>query len=310
MKQQLCINKKIEKMKIVVTGSLGNISKPLAEELIAKGHSVTVISSNPEKQKDIEKLGAKAAIGAMEDVDFLTESFTGADAVYCMIPPGDYFDPDFNQIEFYKQVGNNYAEAILKSNVKKVIHLSSIGGNMNKDNGQLITHTNVENIFKSLPEEVKITTLRPTSFYYNLFGFIPAIKSQGIIASNYGEDDKCPWVSPSDIAEVVAEELEGSFSERKVRYIVSEELTCNEIAKTLGEAIGKPDLKWILISDEDMLSGALSIGFNPKIAEGLIEMHKSIHNGKLLEDYYSSKPKFGKVKLKEFAKEFAKAYNQ
>ncbi|WP_299223660.1 NAD(P)H-binding protein [uncultured Aquimarina sp.] len=297
-------------MKFVLTGSLGNISKPLVEELIEKGHTVTLISSNPERVKAIEEIRAIPAIGTMEDVDFLTESFTGADAVYCMIPPGDYFDQDFDQIEFYKQVGNNYAEAILKSNVKKVIYLSSIGGNMNKDNGQLIAHTNVENIFKSLPEEIKITTLRPTSFYYNLFGFIPAIKSQGIIASNYGEDDKCPWVSPSDIAEVVAEELEGSFSERKVRYIVSEELTCNEIAKTLGEAIGKPDLKWILISDGDMLNGALSIGLNPKIAEGLTEMHKSIHNGKLLEDYYSNKPKFEKVKLKDFAKEFAKVYNQ
>ena len=36
-------------MKYVVTGSLGNISKPLAERLIAAGHEVTVMSSNPEK---------------------------------------------------------------------------------------------------------------------------------------------------------------------------------------------------------------------------------------------------------------------
>jgi nucleoside-diphosphate-sugar epimerase len=32
-------------MKIVVTGSLGNISKPLTKELVQKKHSVTVISS-------------------------------------------------------------------------------------------------------------------------------------------------------------------------------------------------------------------------------------------------------------------------
>jgi glycogen synthase len=29
-------------MKIIATGSLGNISKPLTKELIQKGHSVTV----------------------------------------------------------------------------------------------------------------------------------------------------------------------------------------------------------------------------------------------------------------------------
>ena len=46
-------------MKYVVTGSLGNISKPLAERLIAAGHEVTVMSSNPEKAAEIEKLGAE-----------------------------------------------------------------------------------------------------------------------------------------------------------------------------------------------------------------------------------------------------------
>lgn len=50
-------------MKIVIAGSLGHISKPLAEILLQKGHLVTVVSSNSEKQIDIEALGAKAAIG-------------------------------------------------------------------------------------------------------------------------------------------------------------------------------------------------------------------------------------------------------
>ena len=48
-------------MKMIVTGSLGNLRKPLAGELVEKGHSVTVISLKQEKQKDIEVLGAKVA---------------------------------------------------------------------------------------------------------------------------------------------------------------------------------------------------------------------------------------------------------
>ncbi len=84
-------------MKIIVTGSLGHISKPLTEGLVQKGHAVTVISSNPEKQKNIETLGAIAAIGSLKDADFLTTTFTGGDAVYCMIPPNNYFDPNLDQ---------------------------------------------------------------------------------------------------------------------------------------------------------------------------------------------------------------------
>ena len=52
-------------MKIIVTGSLGHIGKLLTEELVKKGHTVTVISSKPERQKDIETLGAIAAIGSI-----------------------------------------------------------------------------------------------------------------------------------------------------------------------------------------------------------------------------------------------------
>ena len=53
-------------MKIVVTGSFGNISKPLAVRLIENGHEVTVISSSATK-KGIEASGAKAAIGKPKD---------------------------------------------------------------------------------------------------------------------------------------------------------------------------------------------------------------------------------------------------
>ncbi|HUX93771.1 MAG TPA: NAD(P)H-binding protein, partial [Ignavibacteriaceae bacterium] len=94
-------------MKIIVTGSLGHISKPLTEELLQKGHTVTVISSSPERKKHIESLGAKTALGTVKDLDFLTTTFTGADAVYCMIPPDNYFDQNLDIMEYTKKAGEN-----------------------------------------------------------------------------------------------------------------------------------------------------------------------------------------------------------
>ena len=73
-------------MKIIVTGSLGNISKPLTEILVKQGHAVTVVSSDPKKQAAIENLGATSAVGSIADVNFLTDTFKGADAVYAMVP--------------------------------------------------------------------------------------------------------------------------------------------------------------------------------------------------------------------------------
>ncbi|MES2827047.1 MAG: NAD(P)H-binding protein [Bacteroidota bacterium] len=298
-------------MKIVITGSLGNISKPLAEELLQNDHQVTIISSSANRQEEIKKLGAEAAIGSLEDPAFLTRAFTGADAVYCMVPPNNYFDRDLNLREYYRRLGNNYVEAITGSGVKRVVNLSTIGGHLDKGNGILVGAHDVATMLDALPDEVSVTHMRPTSFYYNLLGYIPMIKSQGVIMANYGEEDIVPWVSPIDIAISIADEITNSFTGRKIRYVASEEVSCSETATVLGAAIGKPDLKWIRISDQESLDGLVGIGMSPTIAAGLVEMYSALHTGLLAEDYYKHRPAvMGKVKLKDYAKEFADAYNK
>lgn len=298
-------------MKIIVTGSLGNISKPLTKELVQKGHSVVVISSQSERQKDIEALGATAAIGSLEDVQFLTATFAGADLVYCMVPPNNYFDHSLDLLAHYQRLGNNYAHAIQLSGIKRVVNLSTIGAHLEKGSGILLGAHDVANILNELPSDVSITHMRPTSFYYNLFGYVEMIKEQGIIAANYGADSMIPWVSPIDIAAAIIEEIETPSVGRKVRYVASEELTGHETASILGAAIGKPDLKWILITNEQMLNGAVAAGMNPQIAVGLVEMYASLYSGLLSEDYYRNKPAvMGKVKLRDFAEEFAVAFKQ
>ncbi len=67
-----------------------------------------------------------------------------------------------------------------------------------------------------------------------MLGFIQTIKTQGSIISNYGGDDKKPWASPLDIADVIAEEIEKPFNGRQIRYIASNELSSNEVASILG----------------------------------------------------------------------------
>lgn len=91
-------------MKIIVSGSLGNISKPLAQQLIAQRHSVHIITTDPGKSQAISDLGATAAIGSVTDAAFLTGSFAGADAVYAMVPP-NFAAPD--PIVYYEQVGQS-----------------------------------------------------------------------------------------------------------------------------------------------------------------------------------------------------------
>jgi len=296
-------------MKITITGSLGHISKPLTQLLVKNKHTVTVVSSNPERQKEIEVLGAVPAIGSIDDVAFLTKTFTGADIVYLMQPPPNYFDKNTDIEKQWSSIVHAYVQAILQSGVTKAIHLSSIGAHTYKGVGMLSAHHDVENILKELPANVSIKFMRPVGFYYNMFAFIPSIKNANAIIQNYGGDEKEPWVSPSDIAEVIAGEIDKPFEGRTVRYIASDEVSPNEVAKVLGKAIGKEDLQWLVIPDEQFLGNLIKIGFNPQVAKDFTAMNAGRRNG-LYKDYYNNKPLLGKTKLEEFAREFAAVYNK
>jgi NAD(P)H dehydrogenase (quinone) len=307
-------------MNIIVTGSIGNISHPLTAILISQGHAVTVVSSDPQKKKTIEDMGAKAAIGSISDLTFLTNIFSGADAVYAMIPLS-FTEPDLG--DYMRRMAQNYAQALKAAGTRRVVVLSGWAAD-------LVKVENVEHIFDGL--NTSITIMRPASFYTNFYQSIDLIKGKGFIGKfltlrysglgallsgktgllmgNYGGDDRVVFVSPKDIADAVAEELVLLPEEKTIRYVGSDEMTCNEAAKIIGTAVGKPWLKWVLLSDKEMLRGLKMAKLPEKLAETLVEMQAAMHSGKTLENFYRNNPKMGKIKLIDFAKEFAVTYHK
>jgi NAD(P)H dehydrogenase (quinone) len=307
-------------MKIIVTGSLGNISQPLTEILVKQGHTVTVVSSDSKKQTVVKALGAYAAIGSIADANFLTNTFKGADAVYAMIPLS-FTEPDLGA--YMHRMAQNYAEALKETGIKRIVVMSGWAADLVKDE-------NVEHVFDDL--NASITIMRPGSFYTNFYQSMDLIKGKGFIGKfltlrysglwalltgktgllmgNYGGDDRIVFVSPKDIADAVAEELLLQPKEKAIRYVGSEEMTCNEAAKIIGSAVGKPWLRWVLLSDKEMLQGLKMAKLPEKLAETLVEMQAAMHSGKTLENFHQNKPKMGKVKLSDFAKEFAVVYHQ
>jgi len=295
-------------MKIIITGSLGHISRPLVEKLTAAKHDVTVISSNADRKSEIEALGASAAIGSVSDLAFVTNTFKGADVVYTMVPPT--FDAsDWKQ--HIAGIGKIYALAIAASGVKNVVNLSSMGAHMPEGCGPVSGLYFVEQSLNAL-EGVSVKHLRPGFFYYNFFANIGMIKHMGIIGGNYGEGAKLVIANPADIADAAAEEILAlSFTGKSIRYIASDEKTTDEIASILGDAIGKPDLKWVNFSDEQTVGGMLQNGLPADVANNYAEMGAAMRSGEMASEYLENKPAtFGKTSFKAFAPVFAAAYAQ
>lgn len=294
-------------MNYVITGSIGHISKPIVKKLKEVGHHVTVITSNSDRVKEIESLGATAFVGSVEDPAFVSKAFAGADAVYLMIPPN--WSLTGGWLDYQKKVADNYIAAVNQSKVKNVVLLSSIGAHLRKGAGPVDGLGYAEEKLLVL-KDANIKVFRPSYFFYNLFSMVPLLKNMNILGSNFGNtDEKLVLVHTSDIADVIGDALAKlDFKGYSIQYIASDERHPNEIAEVLSKAANKP-APWVTFTDEQSLQGMLQANLPATIANGYVELGASLRSGKAQEDYWKNKPLLGRVKLEDFAKEFVGAYN-
>lgn len=292
-------------MNYLITGSLGHTGKPIVEGLIKAGNTVTVITSKSATAPAIEALGAKAAIGSVEDADFLKQAFAGADAAYLLIPS----NPDVTGWRaFQNQIIDNYIAALEANDIRFAVLLSSVGADLGEGAGPVDGLYDAEQKLANVPG-LNSKFLRPSYFMYNLFGMIGMVKNMGIMGGNFGADTLV-LTHTDDIAEVALHELLTlGFTGHQVRYIASDERTGAEIAQVLGEAIGKPETPWVVFSDTQSLEGMKGAGMSEEMAASYTTMGKSLREGRMQADFFKNKPAYGKIKLEDFAKkEFAPAF--
>jgi uncharacterized protein YbjT (DUF2867 family) len=289
----------------VITGSIGHISKPIVEGLVKGGNEVRVITSSKDRAAEIEKLGATAVVGQVQDSPFLKKAFAGADAVYTMIPPMWQTN---NWRASQNEVGARYVEAIEANNIKYVVNLSSIGAHVGNGVGPVDGVADLEQLLNKV-KGLNVKHLRPSFFYYNFFAQIGLIKQAGILGANYGDKEKVFLVHTSDIAAAALEELLSlNFNGNSVRYLIGDERSGSEIAEVLGKSINK-NLNWVVFTDEQQKDGLLQAGLSETHAQGYTQMGKALREGIMQADARKNNPTLTKIKLEDFAKEFAAAFS-
>jgi uncharacterized protein YbjT (DUF2867 family) len=265
-----------------------------------------VVTSTTERAKDIEALHAKPLIGSVEDAAFVNRAFANADAVYLMVPPNWTLKGEW--IDYQKAVVDNYINSIVQNRVKNIALLSSIGAHMRKGAGPIDGLGYAEIELDAL-KDVNVKVFRPSYFFYNLFSMIPLLKNMNIVGSNFGDtDEKLVLVHTSDIADVIGNALAKlDFTGYSIQYIASDERHPNDIAEVITKAVGKP-APWVTFTDEQSLQGMLQAQLPITIANGYTQLGTSLRAGTLQADYWKNRPVLGKIKLEDFAKEFAVAY--
>jgi uncharacterized protein YbjT (DUF2867 family) len=295
------------KSPFVVCGATGNIGSRIAEVLLAAGVPIRAIGRERVRLGPLAAKGAEPWPGDIGDSAFLEKAFSGARGAFILIPPR-YDAPDFR--EYQNGIGASLVAALAKARVPRIVALSSIGAHLTEGTGPILGLHDLETRMDTL-KEAEVVILRPAYFMENHLWSIPLIRNQGINGSPIRADVPLPMIATQDIAEVTAHLfVDGKFNGHVVRYLLGpRDLTMNEATRILGEAIGKPGLRYVQFPEEDARKTMAAAGMSASAVEAMLEMQRGFNAGIVRPTRERSAESTTPTTLESFSKSFfAHAY--
>jgi uncharacterized protein YbjT (DUF2867 family) len=291
----------------VITGATGNTGSEVAEKLLAQGAQVRVVGRDAKRLERFAKKGAEAFVADLTDSGALTKVFSGAKAVYAMIPP-DVSAQDV--LAHYRRAGDALAVAIEKSGIKYAVVLSSVGADKPDKTGPVVGLHHLEKKLDAIPG-LNALYLRPAGFMENLLFQVGVIKAFDTMAGAVKGDLPVPMIAARDIGDAAADALlQLDFQGKTTRELQgARDVTNTEAAKIVGAAIGKPSLTYNQMPAAQLKPGFMQMGMSSNMADLLLELADAQNSGHLKALEPRSAKNTTRTTLETFVAEvFAPAY--
>jgi uncharacterized protein YbjT (DUF2867 family) len=291
----------------VITAATGHTGSVAAERLLAAGAKVRVLGRDAARLKPLSAKGAEAVVADMTDAQALQKAFSGARAVYAVIPP-NLGAPDVRA--YQEVVTDSLVAAIRGSGAAYVVVLSSTGADKTSGTGPVVGLHSLENKLEAI-DGLNVLSLRCGYFMENLLNQIGVIQSMGFMAGAVQPDVPLPMIATADIAAVAAESLAKlDFTGKETRELLGPRHVSNaEAAKIIGEAIGKPGLSYKQFPGMLLKPAMKQLGLSASMADMILEMSEALNTGHMKSQEPRSARNTTPTTLERFAAEvFAPAY--
>lgn len=290
----------------VISGATGHIGSRVTGILLAKGEKVRVIGRDIIKLQQYVDRGAEAAVGDLKDTAFLTKAFTGARAVFAMIPP-DYTAPNFRA--FQDLVGISIATAIDSAGITHVVNLSSQGADLPRGTGPVMGLRDQEARLDIL-HGVNVLHLRPTYFMENLLANVPLIRDYGYACSAIRGDMKFAMIATADIADRVASHLLAlDFSGKSYEDLLGQrDISMQEAFTIIGRRIGISNLSYRQLPYAEFEQVLLGMGMSKDVCRLFVEMSDALNRRLFSVDKPRNEVNTTSTTMEMFAEQFAEAY--
>lgn len=291
----------------VITGATGNTGRVAAEKLLATGAKVRVIGRDAKRLERLSQKGAEAVVADMTDAAALEKAFSGARAVYAVMPP-NITAADVRA--YQERVTDSLAAAIRNNQIPYAVALSSTGADKTYGTGPVMGVHSLEKKLAAI-DGLNVLSLRCGYFMENLLPQVGIIQSLGFMAGPIRVDVPLPMIATSDIGAAAAESLAKlDFVGMQTRELLgARHVTYPEAAKIIGAAVGKPDLAYRQVPASILKPAMVKMGMSSNMVDLLLEMADALNTGHMKSQEPRSARNSTATTLEAFVAEvFAPAY--
>ena len=263
----------------VVMGASGHTGHIVASNLLIRGEKVRVIGRNSAHLQPLTSKGAEPFVADVTDASALAKAFHEADSAYVMIPPNlASKDP----LGYSSRVSDAIAAAVQKSGTKNVVALSSIGAELSSETGPVVGLHNLEQKLNQI-SSANVLYLRAGYFMENTLPQVNAIRQMGNAIGPLRADLKVPMIATRDIGNAAADVLlHPTIRGKQTRELLGHrDISYSEVASIIGKTIGKSDLKYVQVPDDQFRAALTQMGMSEQVANLLLEMTHALNVGKM-----------------------------
>jgi uncharacterized protein YbjT (DUF2867 family) len=261
----------------VVLGASGNTGHVVAQNLLTREQKVRVVGRNAAHLQPLEAKGGEIFIAEVTDAAALAKAFDRADSAYVMIPP----NPTSNDpIGYSNRVSDAIAAAVQNAGTKNVVALSSVGADKPSGTGPVLGLHHLEQKLNQI-SSANVLHLRAAYFMENTLPQVNAIHKMGYSVGPLRPDLSLPMIATRDIGTAAADALlHTTVRGKQTRELLGQrDLSYTEVAAIIGKALGKPDLKYVQLSDDQARGALVQMGMSDQFARLLLEMTAALNSG-------------------------------
>lgn len=285
-------------MSIVITTPSGSIGSKVTQKLLDAGARITAITRHREKGAELEKRGAKVAVGSLEDAAFVNAATKGATALFWLTPPNL---AAADSRGYQRRLAEVAAQAIRANSIPHVVNLSSVGAHRGKDLGPINGLHDVEKAIEAVAKNV--THIRPTFFMENYLWQLDTIRKAGALYMPLSGQSRLGMIATSDIADAVAKRLlDLSWSGRTVIELLgAADLSFDDGAAILSRVLGKT-ISHVTVPPEAARDAMLAQGMSADVVSQFLEMYQGADKGLLAPERPRTPASTTPTTFEEFAR--------